>query len=330
MDTRSDLKTESNPTSENELFSIEQPLDAEGKQHEALKQDEPSSEMGDEQPKTPSIKKAALIAVAVAVILAAGTYWYTTVQIPLNEATKGFNEAVTALEARNAELDKAILSLQDVLKSKDKPLHPEVADAASAEIGLAQGERQEAPERPQRVEDIRSETKKLERMGQYADEITRLQAAQLELEKSIQQLKQVTAPEESFVIERIKDIDTVTGVEAVTEDNDPNGDLGKSGGYTAAIYFSSNQVSPADLYLTGEFTPIVDAGCDGGGAVEVYATVEDAEKRNDYLASFDGGILSSGSHSVLGTCVIRTSTYLKASQQQALEQALIDALTRAN
>ena len=116
-------------------------------------------------------------------------------------------------------------------------------------------------------------------MGQYADEITRLQAAQLELEKSIQQLKQVTAPEESFVIERIKDIDTVTGVEAVTEDNDPNGDLGKSGGYTAAIYFSSNQVSPADLYLTGEFTPIVDAGCDGGGAVEVYATVEDAEKR---------------------------------------------------
>lgn len=58
--------------------------------------------------------------------------------------------------------------------------------------------------------------------------------------------------------------------------------------------------------------------------------VGDAEKRNDYLASFDGGILSSGSHSVLGTCVIRTSTYLKASQQQALEQALIDALTRAN
>lgn len=327
MDTKNDLKPESNPTGKNESSSIEQPLDTEGKQHEVLRQDEPLSKMGGKQRKTPSIKRAVLIAVAVAVILAAGTYWYTTVQIPINEATKDFNEAVTALEARNAELDKAILNLQDVLKSKDKPLHPEVADAASAEIGLAQGERQEAPERPQRAEDIRSETKKLERMGQYADEIARLQAAQLELEKSIQQLKQVTAPEESFVIERIKDIDTIIGVEAVTEDNDPNGNLGKAGGYTAAIYFSSNQVSPSDLYLTGEFTPIVDAGCDGGGVVEVYATAEDADKRNNYLASFDGGILSSGSHSVLGTCVVRTSTYLKASQQQSLEQAIADALT---
>ena len=194
MDTRSDLKTESNPTSENELLSIEQPLDAEGKQHEALKQDEPSSEMGDEQPKTPSIKKAALIAVAVAVILAAGTYWYTTVQIPLNEATKGFNEAVTALEARNAELDKAILSLQDVLKSKDKPLHPEVADAASAEIGLAQGERQEAPERPQRLKTSGRKQKSLSAWGNTPMKLHVSKQLNLSLKRASSSLSRLLRP----------------------------------------------------------------------------------------------------------------------------------------
>lgn len=330
MDIKRDRKTVGNLVEENESNSTEQSSDTREDQHDVLKQDELSSKIDGKRRKARSIKKTTLIIIATAAILAGGAYWYTTIQIPINEATKSFNEAVTALEARNAELDKAILSLQKVLKSGDKPLHPEVANTASAEIGLAQEGRQEAPERPQRVEDIRSKTEELERMGQYADEIERLHAAQSELEKSIQQLKQVTAPKESFVIERIKDIETIVGVEAVTEDNDPNGNLGKSGGYTATIYLSSNLVSPASLYLTGEFTPIVDAGCDGGGAIEVYATVEDAEKRNDYLASFDGGILSSGSHSVLGTCVIRTSTYLKASQQQTLEQAIADALTRVN
>ncbi len=287
-----------------------------------------SDDAGKKQGKTPSIKRASLIAATVTAIIAVGVYWYTTIQIPINEATDEFNEAVIELEARNAELDNAILDLQAVLKSGEKPLDPSVADAASAAIGLAQGERREAPDRPGNAEEIKSEAKRIEHMGHYTDEIANLNAAQSELEMSIKQLKQVTSPEESFIIERIEGIETVTGVEAVTEGNDPNGKLGKAGGYTAAIYFSSNQVSPADLYLTGEFTPIVDAGCDGGGAIEVYATVEDAEKRNDYLAGFDGGVFASGSHKILGTCVIRTSNYLKASQQEALEQAIVDNLIR--
>ncbi|MBQ9003466.1 MAG: hypothetical protein IJ087_16590, partial [Eggerthellaceae bacterium] len=48
----------------------------------------------------------------------------------------------------------------------------------------------------------------------------------------------------------------------------------------------------------------------GGRAVEVHLGESGAEKRNDYLASFDGGILSSGSHFVCGACVIRTSDEL--------------------
>jgi hypothetical protein len=72
----------------------------------------------------------------------------------------------------------------------------------------------------------------------------------------------------------------------------------------------------------------IDCGTDGGGCHEIYANAGDAKKRDDYLASFDGTAFSSGSHKVLGTVVIRTSSKLKASEQQALETAIVAALSK--
>ena len=82
------------------------------------------------------------------------------------------------------------------------------------------------------------------------------------------------------------------------------------------------------LYISDGYSGIVGAGTDGGGAVEVYANVDDANKRNDYLAVFDGTILTSGSHDVVGTCVVRTSHLLTASQQKTLEGEIADSLTK--
>lgn len=62
--------------------------------------------------------------------------------------------------------------------------------------------------------------------------------------------------------------------------------------------------------------------------MEVYATAEEAEGRDTYLGAFDGGMLSTGSHTVVGTCVVRTSDYLTASQQKDIEAAVIESLTR--
>ena len=73
---------------------------------------------------------------------------------------------------------------------------------------------------------------------------------------------------------------------------------------------------------------IIEAGTDGGGSVEVYKTAEEATKREEYLASFDGTITASGSHEVVGTCIVRTSDYLTATQQKELETAIIEALTK--
>ena len=157
----------------------------------------------------------------------------------------------------------------------------------------------------------------------YDSALNSVKAAYDALEKSTKQYSQVDNPPEAFVIDRLSRVPHVTGISAVTEDNDPNGQLGKAGGYTATVYFSSDLINQSDVY--GD--TIIDKGTEGGGAVEVFANVDDAESRNTYLGAFDGGVLSSGSHTVIGTCVVRTSDKLKASQQKEMEAAVIEALT---
>ncbi|ASS40970.1 hypothetical protein AXF21_03020 [Eubacterium minutum ATCC 700079] len=140
---------------------------------------------------------------------------------------------------------------------------------------------------------------------------------------SIKQEKQVTAPTEKFIIERMKTIKTVTKVEAATEKTDENKLLNKKGGYYSYVAMKSSMVE--DSYINNE-SP-VEAGNEGGAVVEAFHTDKDAKGRNDYLASFDGkGALSSGSHSVVGTLVIRTSDELTASQQKKLEKNIIASL----
>ncbi len=278
--------------------------------------------------KRPSGKLMAIIAVIVVAIVAVGAYWYVTYQIPHNEAVAAFGAAADGLDERNAELDAAISDLQTLMNSGEEPLDPSTVDAASATIGEVQGTRQDVPEMPEDTSEINAVADQVEGMGDYSAQLEALATAKTNLQNSIDQMKQVTNPTEQFVIQRVTGLPNITGVEAVTENNDPNGNLGKAGGYTACVYFSSDLVDQSQVYITDGFSGIVGAGTDGGGAVEVYASVEDANSRNDYLAAFDGGILASGSHAVVGTCVVRTSNYLAASQQKAIEQEVVDSLTR--
>ena len=159
----------------------------------------------------------------------------------------------------------------------------------------------------------------------YSDVLSVLQRAHKAYENSITSLKQITAPSDDFVMSRLQRIDTILGMEAVTEDHDPNGHLNKAGGYIGTIYFRDSRIKEADLYLFGDET-IIDIGTDGGGAIEIYPNVEDAESRNAYLGAFDGSALKVGSHVVYGTIVIRTSDYLTASQQKELTEKILNAL----
>lgn len=142
---------------------------------------------------------------------------------------------------------------------------------------------------------------------------------------SVKQQKQVTEPKEKFLVERAKTVKSVTAVEAATEKTDANTLMNKKGGYYAYVAMKSSLID--DSYDEGE-SP-VEAGTEGGAVIEAFHTVKDAEARDAYLSGFDGsGMLSPGSHRVVGTLVIRTSDELSASDQKKLENRIVDALIK--
>lgn len=144
-------------------------------------------------------------------------------------------------------------------------------------------------------------------------------------EDSIKQLEQVTLPEESFLVKRAKTVDTITKVEAATEETDGNKLMNKEGGYYAYVAMKSSMVD--DSYYSSQ-SP-VEAGTDGGAVIEAFKTVKEAEARNTYLSGLDGnGAFSPGTHKVVGTLLVRTSNELTASQQKKLEKDVINALIK--
>lgn len=156
----------------------------------------------------------------------------------------------------------------------------------------------------------------------YSGYISLIQTQSKELEDSIAIQRQITQPSEEWVIARLGRVENIAGIAPVTEEHDPNGHLNKDGGYTATVYFMSPLLGTENI--TGD--AIVSKGTIGGGAIEVYRCLEDVQKRDKYLGALDGGILASGSHTILGTMLIRTSDDLKASQQETLTNAIIAAM----
>lgn len=84
----------------------------------------------------------------------------------------------------------------------------------------------------------------------------------------------------------------------------------------------SEEIKAAETLAATDETPLYESDLS-----DFQNAISDAKSRNDYPTTFDSGILASGSHVVIGTLVVRTSDELAASQQEALESMLIEALT---
>ena len=125
---------------------------------------------------------------------------------------------------------------------------------------------------------------------------------------------------DEFVIQQLQKIDTIVDIGAVTEEHDPNGQMNKAGGYIGCIYFRDARIDDSQIFTEGD---VIDIGTEGGGAVEIFRTVEDANRRDQYLGVFDGTVLSTGSHQVMWTSVIRTSDHFTATQQRKLTEDII-------
>lgn len=276
---------------------------------------------------------------------------YASMLVEYDNAVATYTSVANQVIQKNEELDAKINGLNDLVHSDKTPYDMATIEAAVNMIAEAKTVKAAQPEMPvvrtaedslkytvfqsadalAEVEVIRNEKDTIiAAAGQlnipdYSDVFEKLENTQRAIENSILQNEQVTNPSEAFVIERLTGLPGITMIEAATEDNDPNGQLHKSGGYTAAVFFIYDQVTDSYVLYSKGDTPI-ERATDGGGCIEVYETVEYAEARNTYLASYDGTIFSSGSHTVCGTIVVRTSDELTATQQKELEEMIIAAL----
>lgn len=239
-------------------------------------------------------------------------------------AVANYESECARINSECEALGKTISDSQALIDAGEKPYDEKTITSLETEIANAKSAIVEIPERKGNAEEINSLVNNELKKITYVETNEKLSEAKTNLENSIKIMKQVTNPTESFIIERIKNVDGITGYAGVTEDNDPNGNLNKPGGYTSTVYFAYDKVEGPDNLLNGT---IIDNGTDGGGSIEVYATEDDAVKREAYLASYDGSILASGSHKVVGTILVRTSNELTASQQKELEAKIVSNLT---
>lgn len=260
---------------------------------------------------------------AIAIIVIGICVWYFQVKKPHDLAETKFNAAVKEVEAKNTELASAMNDAQKILDKKEAVYDNTTKEAFITALSDAKAAQRKIPDLPKKTADINAETKKLSEPLDYSSVINAISEKQTAYQNSVLQMKQITNPNEDFVIQHLKGIPNISGYQAVTEDHDPNGNLNKQGGYTSTVYFSTPLIDQSSVYGND----IVDKGTECGGAIEVYASEEDAEKRDSYLASFDGaGMLNSGSHKVLGTIVIRTSTKLTATQQNEFTNNITNKL----
>ncbi len=277
---------------------------------------------------------------------------YNAVAEEYNGKIQSYNDTVNAFNAQVDDLQNVLNNAQDIINKGEDPYDAATLEAlksAMSDAGNKIDSKMEVIEPAEiltvsedaKSSDLKTLTQTAETgaeeiaqrelppqldLPDYSETISAITDAQKQYEDSIQSNKQITAPTDEFVMERLQRIDTITEMAPVTEDRDPNGQLNKQGGYIGCIYFADSQVDRSQLYIEGDGSPL-DVCNDGGGTIEIFPNKQDAEKRNDYLATFDSdGFLKVGLHYVVGTCVVRTSDYLTGTQQKELTQKITEAL----
>ena len=240
-------------------------------------------------------------------------------------AKESFNNEVERVQASYDALTAEIATAEELVVTEERPLDETLKPALEDTISDAKTVEFKSPSMPSGIDNINAATEELKNTS-FDDKTQALKDAETALSNSIEQRKLVTAPSEAFVIERLRGVDGVGEIAALTEETDNNGLLGKAGTYYAKIDFASPWIK--DPYSIYSGRSVAENSTDGGGSVEVFETEELAQKRNDYLGAFDGGMFASGSHKVLGTLIVRTSNELTASQQKKLEADIIASLTK--
>lgn len=249
----------------------------------------------------------------------------------MKDAKELYDKEVERIKSEEEKLDKTIEDAQNYISKGYTPLDENKINTLEEAIKEAKESKKEIPNCPNEVDKINETVKNNLSLIEYKTITENIQTKEKELKDSVKQFKQLSNPTSDFVLDRLKDVTLITGMSAITEQTDPYGDLNKEKSYSGMVYFTSSLVDQNQVYIDeyDSYGDIyVDKGTDGGGCVEIFTTVEDAKRRDEYLGSFDGTILSGGKYVVVGTLVVRTSNLLTATQQSELETAVIDTLSK--
>lgn len=128
----------------------------------------------------------------------------------------------------------------------------------------------------------------------------------------------VENPSQESIVQVLNSIDGISDIECATEDHDPNSQLNSEHGYTSAVFFRYSEVDQNQF----EANTTLDIGTDAGGCIEVYKNLADAQERIDKLSIFK----ISGSHKLIGTVIVRTSSKMPVKQQAELEAIICQKL----
>jgi hypothetical protein len=246
-----------------------------------------------------------LLAILILFIISLGA-GYCMVLSPFRSATEDYNEAVDAYNDMASRYDEALTNTCvdniEGISASAGTLKIESTKFSDIVSSIINGNT---------TEKIKSDTEKIYMLIES-------------MEDDLKIINQITNPSADWVIQRLADVSRITESEAATEDNDPGYLLGKDGGYTACVYFSISDIESDSV--AGD--SVLEKGTDGGGAIEVYTSVEDAEARCEYLAGFDGTLLYTGSYAIVGTMVIRTSYRLDGTDQLDLTNEITQSFTK--
>lgn len=249
----------------------------------------------------------------------------------MKDAKKSYSKEVERIEFEEEKMYKTIEDAQNYLARGYTPLDENKINALEEAIKDAKESKKDIPDLPKKIDEINETVQNELNLIEYKTMTENIKTKEQELKDSVKQFKQLSNPTSDFVVDRLKDVTLITGMSSITEQTDPYGDLNKEKSYSGIVFFTSSLVDQNKVYVDqyNSYGDIyVDKGTDGGGCIEIFTTVEDAERRNEYLESFDGTILSGGKHVVVGTLVVRTSNLLTATQQSELEIAVIDSLSK--
>ena len=260
-----------------------------------------------------------ICSVLLVLIILGAVVGYFALRPRINAINK-FERQVSVVEDKNKQLDSAIKLSENLLKENHPILNNKLISELEMAISDAKASKETNFKIPDSIEEITMRTEELKKID-YSDAMSKLTEKHENFVIDSRRYQLVNNPTEAYVIKCLKNVPGIVNISAVTEDNDPNGNLNKLGGYTATVFFAVDYI---DLE---EGKTLIEQGTDAGGSIEVYACGEDAIKRRDYLATFDGGLFASGTHTVVGTVLVRTSDEQTASQQKTLESKVITALT---